>query len=457
MIQNDLQTIILAAGKGSRMTQLLFGKPKCLLPIANKPMIQYTLELLIRSNIKETIILVLDNEEELIKSSIHKLGLEIVITYVTITSHNDTATADSLRAIKDQIMKDVLILTCDVVTDHNLNEFFQLYRLNNSTFQCFLSAINSEKENQIPARKLNYTKEFDIIGLDVNIPNRLVLHEPDVMFCDNVPLKRSFMKKCSNFKMYTNLTDVHIYIFKNWTLNYLEHKESIKSIKADFVPSIIRKQFRHQQKPDDNSGVKQRETEKHMFDFVQNSEMTTILTRLQSGDLHCDPKPGQYPESLIKCFAYQADSGYCIRVNNWVQFCEANRVIMNKLRSTGMNHVRSEMIKSNIDGLIGTATSVGEKCAIKRTVIGSNCKIGDKVKLTNCILLDNVTIGEESIIQGSVICYDVAIGNNVQIKECIIGPRKKIAAFGSFTNESLTEEMLDHKSGKHIIMVDTNK
>ena len=93
------------------------------------------------------------------------------------------------------MQKDVLILTCDVVTDRNLNEFFQLYRLNNSTFQCFLSAINSEKENQIPARKLNYTKEFDIIGLDVNIPNRLVLHEPDVMFCDSVPLKRSFMKK----------------------------------------------------------------------------------------------------------------------------------------------------------------------------------------------------------------------------------------------------------------------
>ena len=48
----DIQAVIFAAGKGSRMTQLLSGKPKCLLSIGGKLMIQYPLELLIRSNIK---------------------------------------------------------------------------------------------------------------------------------------------------------------------------------------------------------------------------------------------------------------------------------------------------------------------------------------------------------------------------------------------------------------------
>ncbi len=49
---DDFQAVIFAGGKGSRMSQLLGGRPKCLLPIANKPMIAYPLELLVRSEIK---------------------------------------------------------------------------------------------------------------------------------------------------------------------------------------------------------------------------------------------------------------------------------------------------------------------------------------------------------------------------------------------------------------------
>lgn len=51
-VNDDFQAVIFAGGKGSRMSQLLGGKPKCLLPIANKPMIAYPLEMLIRSEIK---------------------------------------------------------------------------------------------------------------------------------------------------------------------------------------------------------------------------------------------------------------------------------------------------------------------------------------------------------------------------------------------------------------------
>lgn len=39
----DLQVIILAAGRGSRMPELFSDRPKCLLPIGPKPLIWYTL------------------------------------------------------------------------------------------------------------------------------------------------------------------------------------------------------------------------------------------------------------------------------------------------------------------------------------------------------------------------------------------------------------------------------
>lgn len=39
----EFQAVILAAGKGSRMSEITAGKPKCLLPVGPKPLIWYSL------------------------------------------------------------------------------------------------------------------------------------------------------------------------------------------------------------------------------------------------------------------------------------------------------------------------------------------------------------------------------------------------------------------------------
>ena len=46
MTELELQAIILAGGKGSRISEISSNCPKCLLPIGNKPMIYYPLLML---------------------------------------------------------------------------------------------------------------------------------------------------------------------------------------------------------------------------------------------------------------------------------------------------------------------------------------------------------------------------------------------------------------------------
>lgn len=48
MLPGEFQAVVLAAGKGSRMTEITAGRPKCLLPIANMPMVWYPLRMLER-------------------------------------------------------------------------------------------------------------------------------------------------------------------------------------------------------------------------------------------------------------------------------------------------------------------------------------------------------------------------------------------------------------------------
>mgnify|MGYP002378433163 CR=1 FL=1 len=51
-------------------------------------------------------------------------------------------------------------------------------------------------------------------------------------------------------------------------------------------------------------------------------------------------------------------------------------------------------VKISPDCVIGEGTEIGKKTIIKRTIIGKNCRIDEKCKITNCVILDNVNIKE---------------------------------------------------------------
>ena len=48
----EFQAVVFAAGRGSRLTELTNDTPKALLPIANKPMIWYSLHMLDKAGVE---------------------------------------------------------------------------------------------------------------------------------------------------------------------------------------------------------------------------------------------------------------------------------------------------------------------------------------------------------------------------------------------------------------------
>lgn len=49
-------------------------------------------------------------------------------------------------------------------------------------------------------------------------------------------------------------------------------------------------------------------------------------------------------------------------------------------------------IQAGNDSMLGDRLNMGDKSSIKKSMIGSCCEIGDKVKINNCIIMDNVKI-----------------------------------------------------------------
>ena len=53
-----MQAVILAAGEGKRVRPLTRSRPKAMIPVANRPIIEYVIEALLKNGIREIIVVV---------------------------------------------------------------------------------------------------------------------------------------------------------------------------------------------------------------------------------------------------------------------------------------------------------------------------------------------------------------------------------------------------------------
>jgi choline kinase len=105
-----MKAVILAGGRGTRMGDKGLSKPKCLLSIAGKPIIQYQIDALKRCNIND-IIVVTGFKSELIKK---ELGDSV--TYVHNKDYFSTNSAYGLWLTKDLVIDDGFIaLNSDLI------------------------------------------------------------------------------------------------------------------------------------------------------------------------------------------------------------------------------------------------------------------------------------------------------------------------------------------------------
>ena len=85
------------------------------------------------------------------------------------------------------------------------------------------------------------------------------------------------------------------------------------------------------------------------------------------------------------------------------------------------------------DSIVGEGTTIGDKSTIKRSVIGRNCRIGEKVKIINSILMDDIEVDESTTINFSIISNNCKINAKSEFKDCLIGFKQNVAA-GLFAN-----------------------
>ncbi|XP_058008929.1 uncharacterized protein LOC131183075 [Hevea brasiliensis] len=90
--------------------------------------------------------------------------------------------------------------------------------------------------------------------------------------------------------------------------------------------------------------------------------------------------------------------------------------------------------------MLGEGPQMGDKCSVKRSVIGRHCRIGSNVKVVNSVIMNHVTIGDGCSIQGSVICSNVHLQERVGLKDCQVGAGFVVTAGCEYKGESLARK-----------------
>ncbi|XP_055057770.2 translation initiation factor eIF2B subunit gamma [Misgurnus anguillicaudatus] len=438
----ELQAVLMAAGGGSRMMDLTYNTPKPLLPVGNRPLIWYPLNLLERVGFEEVIIITTKEVHKALSTDL-KGEVKMKLDVVCIQEDADMGTADALRHIQQKIKTDILVVSCDLITDVALHEVVDLFRAHNATLSMLMSKVNEFTET-VPGQKgkKKAGEQRDFVGVD-GTGKRLLFMANEADLEEGLILRKSVMRKHPRMLIKAGLLDAHLYCLKRSVVDFLVSNKSVTSIRGELVPFLVRKQFskslNSHNVTEDSESQKKEDVHANM-ELLSTSKDDALLQLARERSCWNDHRGDMseaYHGGKLRCYVHIMEEGMCYRVNTLAAYIEANRVVPKLFEEPPVHPTAAVSERSLVgsDSIIGAYCQISDKTSIKRSTIGASTTIKEKVKITNSIVMNGVTIEEGCNIQGSVICNNAVIGRGADIKYCLVGSGQRVEPEAERTND----------------------
>ena len=107
-----MQAVILAAGEGTRLRPLTHAKPKAMIPVANRPVIEHVIDALLVNGIRD-IVVVVGYRREYVQRYLNSLETPVTV----VVQEKQLGTAHALRCAAPEIRDDFIVLPGDNYID----------------------------------------------------------------------------------------------------------------------------------------------------------------------------------------------------------------------------------------------------------------------------------------------------------------------------------------------------
>ena len=423
-----LKAIILSAGEGSRMRPLTLTKPKTMLPVAGKPIIQYNIESL-RDNGITDILLIVRYKEEIVRNYFGD-GSDFGVNISYKTQKDFLGTANAISYGEDFIDDSIIVLNGDIILDDEIIH--------------------------VIIKKYNYLSPDTLMLLtEVEDPSAF-----GVVEIENGNIK-NIVEKPKREEAPSNLVNAGIYIFNKDIFDKIRETEISERGEYEITDSVSLQ-------IEDNKTVIGHKTSKDWIDVGRPWELIEVneelIGKLKTeikgtveagavihGEVFLDEgsviKAGVYiegnvyigkncdigPNSYIRGNTYFGDN---VHVGNAVEI--KNSIIMENTNVSHLSYVGDSVIGSNCN--IAAGTNIANlrfdnatiKTKIKNQKIDSGRRklgaiIGDSVKTgINSSFSPGVKVGHNSTIGSGVLLYeDLPSDTRVLEKQTHIIQKKK--------------------------------
>ncbi|XP_024398106.1 uncharacterized protein [Physcomitrium patens] len=445
----NFQVVVLAGGVSKKLHPLVSKDvPKALLPLGNKPVLSYVLELLETSSLKEIILVVAGEDAALCVSNWVAETVHDRLRVEVIAAPEDSDTADALRSVMHRLTaEDFLVVSGDLVSDVPIGAVAATHRRQGALITALLCNRALLGSSEPGSEKIKLQPVSDIIGLD-STQQHLLYVAPGAEIERDLRVRRSLLRAVGNMEIRTDLVDAHLYAFNRLLVQgVLESRPTIKSIKQDLVPYLVRTQLRLGV-PSTTVGSPAEDKDNQHPPSLPDTEVFAQLLRSSQ----CQHR-ATASSSPLKCCTYIASKGkFCVRVNSLQAYLDMNREIAGEaIHLTGYEvsshnnviHETSQLGWKSTVGpqcMLGEGSTLGERCSVKRSVVGRHCRIGSNVKIMNSVVMDYVTVEDGCTIQNSIICSNANLQERCCLKDCQVGTGYIVTARLELKGEALAKK-----------------
>ena len=366
-----MKAVVMAGGFGTRIQPLTNSRPKPMLPVVNRPMMENTMMTLRDLGVKDFIVL-LYFKPEVIQDYFgdgSKFGINI--TYVI--PDDDYGTAGAVKLAQEHIGDDnFIIISGDLVTDFDFQKIFDYHKQKKSKLTITLTSVENPLEFGVVIANENGTIE-------------------------------KFLEKPSWGEVFSDTINTGIYIIEPEILDYIPKGENFDFAK-DLFPALMEEgveliagnangYWRDVGNPDSY-----REAHEDIMSGRVNFEIPGNMTKYPDGTLYSDEP-------------YTLNEGIEIIGN----------VVLGKNVSIGKRaKLKNTVISDNVE--------VGKDSKISNSVIWENVTIGKATKIDNAVICNNNVIGRNcKMTAGIILAEGCEIGELVTVeKDVTIWPDKNI-------------------------------
>lgn len=373
-----MKAVIMAGGEGTRLRPLTCNRPKPLVPLCNKPVMEYSIDLLKQHGVFQIVCTLHYLADEIV--SYFGDGSDWGVQMMYSVEDEPLGTAGAVKMVEDYLDETFIIISGDALTDFNLSEIIKFHKDNKSLATLTLTRVDNPLEYGVV-----------ITGEDGHI--------------------RRFLEKPSWGEVFSDTINTGIYIIEPEVFKLMEKNKNYDWSK-DIFPQIL-------------------EANKPIYGFTATGYWCDIGNLQQYRTAHMD-----IVQEKIKVKVPGNQRGRDIWIGEGTDIHPSAQISGPAI--IGKNCRIKEKAQVDEYSVIGDNSIIEEGSVTHRSILWNNVYIGKHTKMTGAIIGQQNTIKDHvNINEGVVLGDKVFIGSGAVVQPQVkVWPDKNIEA-GANVNMSL--------------------